>query len=87
MGTRDVLLSIGMTAAFMFLTDHFFNENSPYCVIPHHLRRYEEALDQNDDGRVTPEEVRSAIAVLEKMKKREHKRQQIRMLESFRSQL
>ena len=25
MGTRDALLSIGMTAAFMFLTDHFFN--------------------------------------------------------------
>ena len=38
MGTRDVLISIAMTGAFVVLTDHLFNERSPYCVIPGHLR-------------------------------------------------
>ena len=37
MGTRDVLVSIGMTAAFSILTTHLFNEESSFCIIPYNL--------------------------------------------------
>ncbi len=70
MGTRDVLISIAMTGAFVILTDHLFNERSPYCVIPGHLRNYEELLDDDKDGHVTSEEVENAKRVLEKNKKK-----------------
>ena len=70
MGTRDVLISIAMTGAFVVLTDHLFNERSPYCIIPGHLRNYEELLDDDKDGHVTSEEVENAKRVLEKNKKK-----------------
>jgi len=87
MGTRDVLISIAMTAAFIVLTDHLFNEESQYCVIPGHLRKYEELLDDDKDGHVTPEEVENAMRVLEKVKKKERKVNHLRQLETFRSKL
>jgi hypothetical protein len=87
MGTRDVLISIAMTGAFVVLTDHLFNERSPYCVIPGHLRNYEELLDDDKDGHVTSEEVENAKRVLEKNKKKNRKVNHLRQLEAFRSKL
>jgi hypothetical protein len=87
MGTRDVLISIAMTWAFVILTDHLFNERSPYCVIPGHLRNYEELLDDDKDGHVTSEEVENAKRVLEKNKKKNRKVNHLRQLEAFRSKL
>jgi hypothetical protein len=87
MGTRDVLISIAMTGAFVVLTDHLFNEKSPYCIIPGHLRNYEELLDDDKDGHVTSEEVENAKRVLEKNKKKNRKVNHLRQLEAFRSKL
>jgi len=87
MGTRDVLISIAMTGAFVVLTDHLFNERSPYCVIPGHLRNYEELLDDDKDGHVTSEEVENDKRVLEKNKKKNRKVNHLRQLEAFRSKL
>jgi hypothetical protein len=87
MGTRDVLISIAMTGAFVVLTDHLFNERSPYCIIPGHLRNYEELLDDDKDGHVTSEEVENAKRVLEKNKKKNRKVNHLRQLEAFRSKL
>ena len=87
MGTRDVIISIAMTAAFVVLTDHLFNEQSAYCMIPGYLRKYEELLDEDKDGHITPEEVENAMRVLEKVKKRDRKRTHLNQLESFRSRL
>jgi len=76
-----------MTAAFIVLTSHLFNEQSPYCIIPSHLRKYEELLDDDKDGHVTPEEVENAMRVLEKVKKRDRKVNHLKQLETFRSRL
>ncbi len=83
MGTKDILISLAMTAVFVVMTDHLFNERSHYCIIPQALRKYEDALDVNDDGHVTPEEVENAQRVLEKVKKRQQRRNHLRMLENF----
>lgn len=87
MGTRDVLISIGMTAAFSVLTDHLFNEESNYCVIPKYLRKYENLIDDDNDGHITPEEVENATRILEKVKKRERRRNHLRQLENFKNKL
>ena len=87
MGTRDVLISIAMTAVFSVLTQHLFNEESSFCIIPHNLRMYEKHSDDDKDGHITPEEVENATRILEKVKKRERRRNHIRQLENFKSQL
>ena len=83
MGTKDILISLAMTAVFVVMTDHLFNEQSQYCIIPQALRTYEDVLDVNDDGRVTPEEVENAQRVLEKVKQQQQRRNHLRMLENF----
>lgn len=38
MGTRDLILSLGLTAVFVVLADYGFNANSRYCIMPEKYR-------------------------------------------------
>ena len=76
LGTRELILSIIMTSAFIILSDHIFNEKSRYCMIPKHLKKISELMDNNDDGVVSTEEEKKAMAILEKAKKIRKKKQQ-----------
>ena len=38
MGTRDIYTALILTAVFTVLSDHLFNEESPYCVVPEKYR-------------------------------------------------
>jgi hypothetical protein len=76
LGTRDLVLSIIMTSAFIILSDHIFNEKSRFCVIPKHLKRLNELMDDNDDGIISREEEKKAMEILEKAKKMRKKKQQ-----------
>ena len=38
LGTRDLLLSIIMTSAFLILSDHIFNEKSRFCIITEKMK-------------------------------------------------
>ena len=87
MGTRDVLISIAMTAAFVVLTDHLFNEQSKFCIIPRKYRRYEHLLDLDKNNEVTEEELNKAKEVLEKARKKEEKQDQLRNLNNFITQV
>jgi hypothetical protein len=69
MGTRDIISSFLLTAAFTILSDHLFNEESTYCVVPANYRVLTKILDKNNDGIVSEDEITSAIAILEKAKK------------------
>ena len=69
MGTRDIYTSLVLTAVFTVLSDHLFNEESPYCCVPHKYRVLSKLTDTNDDGKVSEQELNDAIAVLEKAKK------------------
>ena len=40
MGTRDILMSLALTAIFIVMTEFLFNENSKFCVIPLEYRKY-----------------------------------------------
>ena len=80
MGTKDILIALAITAVFHVLTAYLFNEESSWCIIPKHLRQFEEVLDLNGDGKVTPDEIAKAKEILEKAKKIEKNRENLRNL-------
>lgn len=69
MGTRDILLSVILTASFMLLAQVLFNEKSEYCIIPNHMQKLAALIDVNKDGKISLEEERRAIDILEKAEK------------------
>ena len=83
MGSRDILIALALTAVFVTLSDHLFNEDSKFCIIPQKYRNFERVLDLDKDNVVTDDEVRKATEILEKAKKREERREQLRNLNRF----
>lgn len=77
MGTKDIVLSIILTASFIILTDYLFNENSAFCILPKSLRKIEKAVDFNDDNNISEDEIQKAIKVLEKAKEKTKKENQM----------
>jgi len=65
-GSRDVVTSILMTAAFIILSDYIFNENSRFCVLPERLKKISEIVDKNNDLEISPEEEERALEILRK---------------------
>jgi hypothetical protein len=76
MGTRDIYTALVLTAVFTILSDHLFNEESPYCCVPEKYRILAKLVDENNDGIVNDEEINNAILILEKAKKDKLKMQQ-----------
>jgi len=85
MGTRDILMSLALTAVFVVLTEFLFNENSNFCVIPIEYRKYKDVLDLNGDGVVTPDEIKKAEELINKAKKQQSKTAMLKHLTSFKS--
>ena len=79
MGTRDIYTSLVLTAVFTILSDHLFNEESPYCCVPQKYRILAKLVDENNDGNVTEQEINDAIAVLEKAKRDKQRMNQRQM--------
>lgn len=87
MGTREIYPSLMLTAAFAILSEHLFNEESEYCVVPHHLRVLEKIVDTNGDGVVSETEINNAISILEKARKDKQRKQQRESFELFQKNL
>ena len=79
MGTRDIYTALVLTAVFTILSDHLFNEESPYCCVPQKYRILAKIADTNDDGTVTEQEINDAIAVLEKARRDKQRKNQRQM--------
>ena len=87
MGTRDIYTALILTAVFTILSDHLFNEESPYCLVPKKFRVLTKIIDTNSDGVVSDNEISNAIAILEKAKKNKNKDEQRRSFLLFNSYL
>ena len=83
MGTRDILMSLALTAIFIVMTEFLFNENSKFCVIPLEYRKYKEVLDLNGDGVVTPDEIKKAEELLKKAKKQQTDTSMMKTMNQF----
>lgn len=76
LGTREIYAALLLTAAFVILSEHMFNEESEYCIVPHKHRILSKLIDTNNDGIVSEVELNEAIAVLEKSKREKQRTQQ-----------
>ena len=80
MATRDLFISMAMTAVFIILADYLFNENSNLCLLPEKYKHLEYLIDTDDDKILTNEEIKAAEDILRKAKQQKHKNKQLEML-------
>ena len=83
MGTRDIYTALGLTAVFVVLSEHLFNEESSLCIVPSKYRVLNSLIDINDDGKVSEEELKNAEKVLEKAKRDQSKKEQKKHFTKF----
>ena len=76
-GTRDLVISILITASFVALSDYVFNENSRFCVIPHVLGNIKKTINISETDTVTDKDEKDALEVLRKIELKRKKNQQI----------
>jgi hypothetical protein len=69
MGTRDILLAILLTAAFIVLSEHVFNDKSKYCMFSNKMKQISTIIDANKDDIISPEEEQRALDTLRKAEK------------------
>jgi len=68
MGTKDIYMSLMLTAAFFVLSQHLFNEESAYCVLPQKYRELHKMVDADGDGEISQKEINEAVRVLKQAK-------------------
>jgi hypothetical protein len=71
LGTREIITALGITAIFVVLADNLLNENSSFYILPKPISKLKKAVDINNDGIITDEEIETAINVLNKAKKQQ----------------
>ena len=67
MGTRDIIVALLLTAAFVVLSDFLLNAKSNLCILPNKQKYLK--VDTNKDGIITDIEINNAIELLERAKK------------------
>jgi hypothetical protein len=80
MATRDLIISIMMTASFIILADYLFNEDSKFCVLPEKFKNIQYLIDTNEDNIISDDEIKRAEEILRKAKLQKHKNTQLEML-------
>jgi len=66
--TKDVYISLILTAVFFVLTQHLFNEESRVCILPKKFKKLHKVVDNDKDGEVSETEIKEAIAILRRAK-------------------
>jgi hypothetical protein len=87
MATKDILVALAITAIFHVLANHLLNENSQLCIIPQKWRNFEKLLDSDEDGEITEKEIENAKEILHKAKMKDIKRESLRNMNEFKSNL
>jgi hypothetical protein len=83
MGTRDIYTSLVLVAVFTILSEHLFNEESDYCIVPHDYRVLSKIIDTDGDGKITDTEINAAIQILDKAKKERRQNEQKKMFATY----
>lgn len=74
--TKDLIISIIMTASFMVLSNHLFNEKSKFCLASGYLNKLMLEIDHNGDNVISKDEEEWAVKVLKKANENRKKTQQ-----------
>ena len=83
MATKDIIISILMTAAFIILADYLLNDKSKLCIIPEKLKQISLEIDLNHDNHISEEEERRAIEILKKANEQHKHKQQSMFLSNL----
>lgn len=86
-GTRDIILSILLTSAFIILSNTIFNEKHHLCIIPEKYKKINNAIDTNNDNIITDTEIRKAEEILHKAKIQKHKELALSNYSKFKSEV
>ena len=80
MGSRDIIVALGLTAVFIILSNFVFNENSKFNILPEKYKKINSIIDTNDDGIVSQEEIDKAYDILKKAREKDNLTKKINML-------
>lgn len=83
MASRDIIVSLIITFLFTIAIRYLFNENSNYCILPSNFKNLIPILDTNNDNKISTDEVKKAIDILEKAKKQEQTKNKLNMLNNI----
>lgn len=83
MVTRDILIALVITAVFVVLSDHLFNEESSYCIVPEKYRVLSTLVDTDGDGIITDEELEKAEETLRKARAQKIRQDQRSVFQKF----
>jgi len=83
MGTRDIIVSIVLTASFMILAEYLLNHKSNYCILPDKYKYLK--VDTNQDGKISDTEINKAIETLEKARKQKENERNSELLNYYHS--
>jgi hypothetical protein len=73
MGTRDIYMSLVLTASFIILADYVLNEKSKLCIMPSTLKSLEYEIDTNKDNIISEEEIKRAQEIIESANKQKER--------------
>ena len=85
MGTRDIIVSIILTASFVVLSEFLLNHKSRFCVLSDKYKTIN--VDANSDGVISDSEINKAIETLEKAKKQKEKNRNLNLLDFYHQSL
>jgi hypothetical protein len=83
MATRNIYMSLGLTAVFIVLADFIMNEKSKYCLLPKKFIRSRRMNELVDNKILSEKEINDALEVLEKAKVQKFKQNQLNYLDSY----
>jgi hypothetical protein len=83
MATRNIYMSLGLTAVFIVLADFILNEKSRYCLLPKKFIKSRRMNELVDSKIISEKEISDALEVLEKAKAQKFKKNQLSYLDSY----
>jgi hypothetical protein len=83
MGSRDIFISLVITAVFIILSNFVFNEHSKFCLLPEKYKKIANIIDTDGDGKVSREELEKAYDILRRSKEQDQHNNKINMLSNI----
>jgi len=67
--TKDIYISLFLTVIFFILSEILLHEEHPFCILPHHHKRYHEIHKTTE---ITQHEINEAVDLLDRARKQHH---------------
>jgi hypothetical protein len=83
MATKNIYMSLGLTAVFIVLADFILNEKSKYCLLPKKFIKTRRMNELVGSKILSEKEINDALEVLEKAKAQKFKQNQLNYLDSY----